>query len=858
METWIQIQLQFMAGCIVLLLCRPLLAKFPRVLSYGLWCMLFLRLLCPFSIELNMAEGGQQYAAVESEGSNLKEGETVTKGSEVSLSTQKEQSDASRDSDQTNGTKQSDVIQNGTEQNESSSDNAAGSVINQSHVGNQGSAGQDAVNQGNITEQGNSTNQGGTGQAAVSQNTVKQSDSRLWMLSRSIVSIVNKCFLRICMWVEQNIRILAGIWGIGMVVYLLYALSSVCRYRRFVSLAVPTEESRVWESGQVASPFVFGIRQKKIILPVGLAEEERKYIICHESMHIHRKDDVVKWIVFILSGIYWFQPMVWVAAYFLEQDMEMSCDEMVIRKMGNEIRKEYAQSLLSFATGKQQEMLPLAFASGGVKSRIRNVLQPGRFRKWMIPFLLVLVLLFAAVLYTKQSGMGSGGKKTAESTSVAKTESPADTKTAEEKKDDETSDDLMEGMYVQPEDKAGSRTKNAIEKNFGKFYDYVDSSTSYETYFIERYEKYRLDDLSQWKDEKGQWCYPKEYEFVWIPSDVTQMAAQQFPPELLEDMDTEELLSFILQREKRPGLWGWNCFDNYLMGLSGYYRYYNCIHELMNRKDCAQVIHQKYQQYSEDDQKKYSKLSWHESGNYDDSTEAVNFQLVESLEWFFLALEGKAVPDELVYGSDLERSLDRSRYPKEYVYHEDVTHDGIEDTITLHMEALYDESLATGEEETVTVTSGKTGKKIASYTADTVHYGWNGIYLYENELGKYLIQWQPAMYQGVGAFQFRVFSLKEDGTEEVEMEKEFRFDLNPGRLDFDKKAFQEYMDLVNTYLKNSYVIIDTDQGEVKNSYVIIDIDQGEVMYSTEEGQLMAPYDGSWVIDEYKENKKISD
>lgn len=419
---------------------------------------------------------------------------------------------------------------------------------------------------------------------------------------------------------------------------------------------------------------------------------------------------------------------------------------------------------------------------------------------------------------------------------VAATDAPAGEKTADPAEDGETSDFSADG-FVQAEDKAGSRIKNAIEKNFGKFYDYVDSSTSYETYFIKRYKKYRLDDLAQWKDEKGQWCYPKKYEFVWVPSDVTYMAAQQFPPELLEDMDTEELLSFILEGTKTTVGWGWNSFDNYLMGLSMYYQAYNYIHELMNRADCAQVVHQQYKQYSEQDIKKYSKMSWLGS----DSMEAANFQLIEGLEWFFLTLEGKTVPDEYTYGSELEQSLDNVSRPKEYVYHEDVTHDGVEDTITLNMVALYDESLATGEEETVTVTSGKTGKKLASYTADTVHFGWNGIYLYENNLGKYLIQWQPAMYQGVGAFQFRVFSLKEDGTEGVEIEKEFHFDLNPGRLDFDQKAYQDYMDLVNSYLKNSYVIIDTDQGEVS--------------YSTEEGQLMSPYDGSWVIDEYKEVSK---
>lgn len=460
-----------------------------------------------------------------------------------------------------------------------------------------------------------------------------------------------------------------------------------------------------------------------------------------------------------------------------------------------------------------------------------------QFMKGIRSVFVIFVVTFCVILLVKQSGQndsqnGKDAQQMVEMPATA-TDAPGDDKTTDPAEDGETSD-LLADRVMQAEDKAGSKTKNAIEKNFGKFYDYVDSSTSYETYFIPRYKKYRLDDLSQWKDKKEQWCYPKEYEFAWVPSDVTCMAAQQFPPELLEDMDTEELLSFILGGEKTTVGWGWNYFDNYLMGLSMYYQAYNYIHELMNRSDCAQIVHQRYKQYSEQDIKKYSKISW--LGG--DSLEAANFQLVESLEWFFLALEGKGVPDEYIFGSELEQSLDHVSRPKEYVYHEDVTHDGVEDTITLNMAALYDESLATGEEETVTVTSGKTGKKLASYTANTVHLGWNGIYLYENNSGKYLIQWQPAMYQDVGAFQFRVFSLNEDGTEEVELEKDFRFDLNPGRLDFDQKAYQDYIDLVNSYLNNSYVIIDTDQGEV--------------IYATEEGQHMAPYDGSWVIDEYKE------
>ncbi|MDE6852447.1 MAG: M56 family metallopeptidase [Lachnospiraceae bacterium] len=561
---------------------------------------------------------------------------------------------------------------------------------------------------------------------------------------------------------------------------------------------------------------MFGILHKKIILPQGLSDTEREYILCHEEMHIRRNDHLVKWIVFLLTGIYWFQPLVWVAAHYLEQDMEMSCDEMVIRNMGDGIKKAYAQSLLSFAKGRRQEMLPLAFASGGVKWRIRNVLQTKRFRKWMIPVSVMLAVTFAVILFTERSDGRSRPdlQQTAEATLASDT--PVETKTM---------------------------AKNAIEKNFGKFFDFNDSNTSYETYFMQRYDQYRIDDLSQWKDETGKWCYPEKYEFLLNFHSNSDMAAQQFPPELLEDMDTEELLSFILQGKKTTLTWGWISYEYYLMGLVVHYRYYNYVHELMNRGDCAQVVHQYYKRYSQQDKERYSKMYWQKNGRMEDSLEAVNFQFVEALEWFFLALEGKGVPDEDTYGSSLERTLNNPSPPQQYIYKEDVTHDGIKDTITLDMTALYDESLATGEEETVTVTSGKTGKKIASYTADTVHYGWNGLYLYEDHGEKYLVNWKPVMYQGVGVFQLRVFSLKENGKEDVLLEKEFHFDLNPGKIHFDKKAYQEFIELVNSYLSNSYVIVDTDQGEV--------------IYSREERQLMAPYDGSWVLEDYQELKKIN-
>lgn len=617
MQIMFQMQLLFMTGAILLLISRPLLAKFPRVISYGLWCVLFLRLLCPFSLDADSALWPMQ---------NI-----------VDLAEQKQQTDAMRGMEE-HGTEAGRMQAKGREQVDPSGQDGTG-ITAQNHAVSNGTketstySGQMSI--GDDTDRDNKPSEVAGGGSHFLQRAGRNAGS----------AITNFLAMLYRGW-KDHAFLLAGIWVSGMVVYLLWALCAVRKYGQYVKEATPCSgRKRVYESNQIASPFVYGIWHKKIIVPRGLAEAEREYIICHEEMHLRRKDDLIKWVVFLLNGIYWFQPMVWVAAYYLEQDMEMSCDEMVIHKLGHQIKKVYAQSLLSFAGGRAQEMLPPAFASGSVKSRIRNVLQPKRFRKWMLPVSLVLIISFVAILFTVQKDQA-----------------------------------------VRNAEPSQERKQNVTEPM----------------------------------------------------------------PVATADRNTEEI-SDSLQRKDSPE---------------------------------------------------------------------------------------KAVENNSANAMGSEKTMDDQMLPQEYVFREDVTHDGIKDTITLHMEALRDESLATGEEETVTVTSGKTGEKIASYTADTVHYGWNGIYLYEDETGKYLVEWKPMMYQGLGAFSLKVFSLKEDGTEDVVFKKKYEFNLNVNKLDFDREKYNDFINLVNSYLKNSYVIVDTDQGNV--------------MYSTKEGQLAAPYDGSWVIDDYKE------
>ncbi len=199
-------------------------------------------------------------------------------------------------------------------------------------------------------------------------------------------------------------------------------------------------------------------------------------------------------------------------------------------------------------------------------------------------------------------------------------------------------------------DKTAEQSGDEIADLLGKTLIPDGERDYYQNYFTKKYDKVRRDDISDWKDSDGNWCYPKGYEIQWKPSDDELMASQQFPQELLEDMSTGELYQFI---RKAHGFWAQSAFDNYAQMLSHYYCRYNFIAELMRREDCAEVIHTYYEKTSEDDKKQYSKMASRQFSDGKKLEKQEQFQLLEGLEWFFQYKEGKSVPDDLTFGMQL-------------------------------------------------------------------------------------------------------------------------------------------------------------------------------------------------------------
>ena len=177
-------------------------------------------------------------------------------------------------------------------------------------------------------------------------------------------------------------EVLTVIWMAGGTALAAYSLISLFRLRRRLAESVPLRDN-IYEADHIDTPFVLGIFRPKIYLPSTLSEGERQYIILHEQCHIRRRDHIVKVLAFAAVCVHWFNPLVWVAFLLSGKDMEMSCDEAVVKRFGEGIRADYSASLLSLATGRRIVGAPLAFGEGDTKARILNLLHWKKPRLWL-------------------------------------------------------------------------------------------------------------------------------------------------------------------------------------------------------------------------------------------------------------------------------------------------------------------------------------------------------------------------------------------------------------------------------------------------------------------------------------------
>lgn len=244
-----------------------------------------------------------------------------------------------------------------------------------------------------------------TEEAAIPVENAVQSKNRIF-LSKLFAGGLD-CFILLILWLG------------GVVIFLLCNAISYGRLKKRVRCSIRLDvdgrdslqsgkdarkygwAENIYLADEIDMPFVMGLISPKIYLPSTIEADNLPYVITHEQIHIQRRDYFWKLAAFFITGLYWFHPVVWLGLLFMTRDMEMSCDEAVMKKLGMESKGDYAQSLLVLGCGRGRlGGVPIAFSEGNIEGRIRHVMKYKKPLTVAAVFAVVLVIFLTAGLLT--------------------------------------------------------------------------------------------------------------------------------------------------------------------------------------------------------------------------------------------------------------------------------------------------------------------------------------------------------------------------------------------------------------------------------------------------------------------------
>lgn len=195
-------------------------------------------------------------------------------------------------------------------------------------------------------------------------------------------------------------EIAGWVWLIGLEAMLLYALVSYLRLRRRVRVSLPVQD-HIYLCDAISSPFILGVVKPHIYLPSGLDEVQRQNVLAHEQAHLARRDHWWKPLGFALLAVYWFNPVLWLAYALLCRDIELACDERVIRTMDESAVKTYSTVLLACSMPRKAVITcPLAFGEVGVKERVKNALHYKKPAFWVVAASVAVCIVVAVCFLT--------------------------------------------------------------------------------------------------------------------------------------------------------------------------------------------------------------------------------------------------------------------------------------------------------------------------------------------------------------------------------------------------------------------------------------------------------------------------
>ena len=417
---------------VAVIVARWLLRKTPKSIVCYLWLLVGIRLICPFSVESAFSLLPKQPAFDNRQIFWNSQNENDTDGTNAnSFNAEAMNPDnlfpdkIDPDSSEKNSLNQGNVNQDNTNQDKENQDNMNQDNMNQDNA-NQDSMNQDSMNQDSTNQ--DSMNQDTMNQDSMNQDSMNQDSMNQDSMNQDSMNqdTMNKTGIRqsdstqaITMFLPKIYRIASYFWIAGILVMFVYFVVSWRRVQNKVRTAIPMDlaGTKYYQCDNISSPFLFGIVKPRIYVPSHITKQELSYVLRHETAHRQRRDYMVKPISYLLLMVYWINPILWAAYILLCRDIELACDEQVVKEMGTDCKKAYSQALLTYSVSRSSiAACPVAFGEIGVKQRVKNILNYKKPTFWVFLAAAAAGIVIMVCFMTKPKMQDTTDKNIAENT----------------------------------------------------------------------------------------------------------------------------------------------------------------------------------------------------------------------------------------------------------------------------------------------------------------------------------------------------------------------------------------------------------------------------------------------------------
>lgn len=648
---------------------------------------------------------------------------------------------------------------------------------------------------------------------------------------------------------QVDFNIYSVLWLAGMAALLVHALVSAGKLKRKLATAILLRDN-IYESEFVDSPFVFGVVKPNIYLPMHMDEGTAAYVIAHECAHLARRDHWWKVLGYLVLALHWFNPLVWVAYILFCRDIELACDEKVVRGLDGAARADYSQALLSCAAPKRAvAACPLAFGEGNIKTRVKSALHYKKPAFWVAAAAVLAVVIVAVCFLTNpRSERGSlvwAQKLNAADVASIELYVPAEGEARQYKKlDTEETAQAVElinssrGTYIEKPETvyAGLPVWFLLTMDDGTVHA-VGSVVGH--YLIIDGDTFDADveNQAEWENYvlKGDSASPIDmadrlsYALYGMTTGVYTLGEAVFEDSVWETSYEETFAN----TKSTPELWLSSALGTDMTGIlygtvtaaRGYsYRFseWEEIDLTVSNFDWLfrSASGEDWNGTSAAKLRRENAHAWRGTKTADDDNATATIteiarqdELAAMDQWLLLQQKDGSLYLVMGYrsgglpysGAHPYRWIVRLNGGATELTRADLNGDGIEEVISYT-------GTSTQEPYRLRV-SNQSGEELWSAELGLAHAGWSSYFLYRDSVKTALLRYEPTIYQGEASYSYELFMLSENGTTTL-AENSVSFSVNSDSADSWPAEARKFADEVNRLLDKSELLFSTLNAEL--------------------------------------------